>query len=381
MIRTVALNEILSRWRKVLEQNVRQRVTVLGTLFSLALAMVGVAAFLSANNLLFLLLAALIATLLISGLVSRLGLAGLELRVQVPDHIAARRKLAGRVIISNSKLLMPSFSLRLSGEPGSGLASDLYIPVIPAGKSVSEPAEIFFERRGQYRDNAFQLHSRFPFGFTERSARVVLERELVIYPPIDPAPEQERLLAGLLAELESNQRGTGTDFYRHRPYEFLESARHLDWKASAHTGELQVRDFARQEENAVSLFLDLDTNDTEYFEAAVNACAYLLWELSRSGATVSLRSQNFEGSIPENADVYAMLRYLALVTSIQGQSLPPPHADRNSTIAFSARPEAMRAAGWHHARILGPGDLRERADAGDHTDRAGEKLDNRRRKH
>ena len=44
--------------------------------------------------------------------------------------------------------------------------------------------------------------------------------------------------------MEMIQRGRGHDFYRIRPYETLESARHVDWKATAHTRDLQVREYA-----------------------------------------------------------------------------------------------------------------------------------------
>ena len=63
---------------------------------AVTVAVVGLAAFVSGNNLLFLLFAALLATMLISGFVSRLGLAGLELNLELPEHVAARRPVRGR---------------------------------------------------------------------------------------------------------------------------------------------------------------------------------------------------------------------------------------------------------------------------------------------
>ncbi|HYP14460.1 MAG TPA: hypothetical protein VEQ63_11100, partial [Bryobacteraceae bacterium] len=68
----------------------RQQVTKLGFAFTILVVLVGSAAFVSGNNLLFLLVAALMATLLISGFVSRLGLAGLELNILLPEHVAAK---------------------------------------------------------------------------------------------------------------------------------------------------------------------------------------------------------------------------------------------------------------------------------------------------
>src|SRR3954466_12569418 len=96
-----------------------QQVTRAGLFFTFTILLVGLAAFASANNLLFLLVAALLATLLISGFISRLGLAGLELDLELPEHIPARRKVTGHLILKNKKRWVPSFSLHLSGAPES----------------------------------------------------------------------------------------------------------------------------------------------------------------------------------------------------------------------------------------------------------------------
>ena len=93
----------------------RPQVTRAGVLFTLTILLVGLAALVSANNLIFLMVASLLATLLISGFISRLGLAGLELDLELPDHIPARRKVTGQLILKNKKRWVPSFSIHLTG--------------------------------------------------------------------------------------------------------------------------------------------------------------------------------------------------------------------------------------------------------------------------
>src|SRR5450432_3696310 len=130
-----------SRWnrtyealRRVLSSGVRQQVTLFGVVYSLAIVLVGTAAFLSGNNLVFLILSMLFAAMLVSGFISRLSLAALRLEFFLPDHIAARRRLQCRVAIENEKWLMPSFSIHLSRvqQPGRKIESIVYMPVIPA---------------------------------------------------------------------------------------------------------------------------------------------------------------------------------------------------------------------------------------------------------
>ena len=55
----------------------------------------------------------MMATLLVSGFVSRLCLAGLELDFLVPEHVAAARNVPGRLFVRNRKWFMPSFSIRV----------------------------------------------------------------------------------------------------------------------------------------------------------------------------------------------------------------------------------------------------------------------------
>jgi uncharacterized protein (DUF58 family) len=351
---------IWSRLHSSLDLGMRQQVTRLGLLFTMACVIVALGAFASANNLLFLILAIMLATFMVSGFISRLSLSGLELDFLLPEHISAHRKLFARIVIRNTKGWMPSFSIHVTASGDSGLSFPLYFPVIPGGARVEEPVELLFARRGSYRQNSFRFSTRFPFGFTERRINVPLLREVLIYPSVDPQPGFEDLLLSLEGEIASFYRGQGHDFYRIRPYEVLESARHVDWKATAHTGDLQVREFAREKEQAVAFFLDLDAPEDQaaWFETAVDRCAFLAWNMSQRGSRVRFCTQDVDWQLPEEADVYTILKYLALVFPRPGKPLAASN-DRNVfQIIFSASPERLPAAGWElsgsNVRLLSP---------------------------
>jgi uncharacterized protein (DUF58 family) len=299
----------------------------------------------------------MLSTLMVSGLVSRLSLAGLELDFVLPDHIAARRKLAGRIFVRNAKRWLPSFSVHLKGTEDSVLTT-LYFPVIPGGATLDETVEVLFHRRGVYRENGFQFTTGFPFGFLERRALVTLRRDVLVYPSIDPQPGFEDLLAAVRGEMEALIRGRGSDFYRIRPYEALESARHVDWKATAHTGDLQVREFAREQDRVLEIFLDLDAPSEQHawFEQAVDACSYLVWSIGTRGGRIRFRTQEADLAVPEMGDVYAILKYLATVTERRGKLTSGPEDDNSYQVVFTAGdPEQAAEAGWVQARILGPG--------------------------
>jgi uncharacterized protein (DUF58 family) len=340
-------------------RRIRYRITHGGLLFTFAILMVGFGAVISANNLLFLILAMMLATLLISGMVSRLCLAALELDFLVPEHVSAGRTVPGRLFVRNQKWLLPSFSIRVEGihEPGSPvLKSGVYFPLITGNSTLEATVEVRFPKRGAYRQNSFAFSTSFPFGFLEKSARVTLRRETIVYPSIDPRPGFEDLFLGVAGEIETHYRGLGKDFYRIRPYEAFESSRHVDWKATAHVGSLQIREFAREQEQTVEMFLDRDIPPEldQWFESAVDCCAYLAWQLSQRGTAVHFRSQGFDFRQPREGDIYTILKYLALVYPQRGDAPGGPLDETSYKVVFTAAPGRFQEAGWMEARMLGP---------------------------
>jgi uncharacterized protein (DUF58 family) len=168
------------------------------------------------------------------------------------------------------------------------------------------------------------------------------------------------MLAAVRGGLEAQVRGRGHDFHRIRPYEALESARHVDWKASAHTGELQVREFAREQELLLEIFLDLDVapRQAEWLELAVDACAFLVWRVAERGARLRFRTQEFDAAIPETGDVYTILRYLATVSALPGKPPVAPGDEESYQVVFTASAsDSLVEAGWNMGRVVGPDSL------------------------
>jgi uncharacterized protein (DUF58 family) len=311
----------MNRIHAILRRRVRYRITRGGALFILAIVVTGAGAFLSGNNLLFLVFSAMLALLLVSGFVSRLVLSGLEIELMLPEHVAARMPVAARVRLRNLKRLTPSFSIELSGgaEATDGapsiLRAPVYFPLIPGGGTIEIPVQVIFPMRGRHRENLFVIATRFPFGFLRKSTTVALRRETIVYPALEPGDGVEALLDSIAGEIESHLRGDGRDFYRIRPYETQDSARHVDWKSTAHTGGLQVREFTRDRQRMVEIFFDrrMPSGRRERFEQIVENCAFVAWRLAAREARLLVRSQRYALAVPEEGEIYDVLKFLALV--------------------------------------------------------------------
>jgi len=351
---------LFRRFRAFISRRAGFSVTWTGAAFTLTLAAVGTAAVLTGNNLLFLIAAAMLSTLLLAGFSSRLCLAALELDFLVPEHVSAGRAAPGKLFVRNQKWFIPSFSIAVEAvrDPSSpALRSGVYFPLIPPRTTLEETVEVRFPRRGVYRENSFAFSTAFPFGFRVKRACVTLRRDMLVYPSIGPQPGFEDLLSGIAGEIETHYRGLGRDFYRIRPYEISESARHVDWKASAHVGSLQVREFAREREQTVEVYLDRDIPPEfdPWFDHAVDCCAFLAWRLAEQGASIRFRSAGFAIRQPEEGDIYAILKYLALASQQAAGPPGPPFDETSYKLVFTPSPRKFQDAGWMGARILDPG--------------------------
>jgi uncharacterized protein (DUF58 family) len=91
-------------------------------------------------------------------------------------------------------------------------------------------------------------------------------------------------------EWESFMRGRGSDLYRIREYMPEDSARHVDWKATAKSGSLKVREFAREDERKLCIVFDNPEPgiiSADAYEKAVNLTASIAWHFSAQNGELS----------------------------------------------------------------------------------------------
>lgn len=331
-------------------------VTGVGIIYVLSVLLIGVAALNTGNNLLYVIVAAMLAAILVSGIASAFVLRDLVLDISLPEHVFAGRPTLGKIAIRNRRSWLPSFSISVvplkqkpSGQwqwvpatfgfpPGQppakqwvilpdrqfrrvvhGVATppgifteSAYFPYIPAAAEVAAEMDLCFPRRGRYQQNSFGLATRFPFAFLTKTRRVSLARETVVYPAVDLTDEFFEVLPLITGEFESYVRGRGDDLYLIREYMPEDSARHVDWKATAKSGSLKVREFAREDERKLRLIFDNPSPGTvseQAYENAVTAAASLGWHFAEANAELSFVAQNYRGG----GNIHDFLAYLAVV--------------------------------------------------------------------
>ena len=307
-------------------------LTRAGLVYLAVVVAISLSAVNTGNNLLYVVLASLLAGLLVSGVVSRLVLDGLEVELVLPEHVFARQPLPGRLTLRNRKRFLPTFAVMLSGsrskhgwrrtpsKPNREILSEpVYWDYLPRHSSRVRHLELTFPTRGRYAQQGLRLATRFPFGLLVKARVAPLEQEILVLPPIQPTQEFYEILPLVSGEMESAAKGRGHDLYAIRNYQETDPARYVDWKATARAQQLKVREFTREDERRVVLVFDARVAGTgaaeqARFEKAVNFCACLAWHFYEIDAELRFVTQGFETRMARASEmIYPALECLALV--------------------------------------------------------------------
>ena len=304
---------------EILRFAIRTSVTVEGLLFIVFLIIIGFAAWNNGNNLLYLVLSAMIGFLITANLIARVSLADMSIQLRFPDHIFAGEPANISVTLLNHKRFMPSYSLMIEllaeegeddgergrgGDGGTSLADSssrvprvspsprrpvaasarphgspsqlglgklAYFVLVPARSSARQRIEHTFERRGRYPITGFRIATKFPAGFFKKWRRFDAAGEILVYPKPQALDDFYHGLPMLAGQIQSHARGMGDDLYGIRRYHHSDHMRNIDWKATAKSMEMMVREHMREDEWRLTIVFD--TALPPYLNSSVRAAA------------------------------------------------------------------------------------------------------------
>ena len=312
-------------------------VTSGGGIFLLILLVVGFAAWNTGNNLLFLVFSLLCSTLFVGGVAARASLRDLIVSARFPDHIFAGEAAPVIVTLRNAKRLLPSFSIFVEARGPKDLANDVrpkrkrkhfakralaYYIYVPHHAAAEQRVEQLFTERGHVLITGFELSTRFPFGFFRFRRRLrARDVDIIVYPKPEPVGDDLHLLPAYAGRMASLRRGIGQDLFSLRNYQPKDDLRHIDWKATARSRNLTVREFTAEDERRITIVLDtrelLDSDAESFsqrFEAGVIQAASLLKHFIDERAEVRLMLGNELGPYGSGLKhLYQCLRRLAVV--------------------------------------------------------------------
>lgn len=284
---------------------------------------IGLAAYNSSSNILFITLSLLLACLILSGVLSWLNLRGVRWRLRLAPPLRAGHDTVVLLELRNGKRVLPTYGLwfEFAARPAADARRQRAEATINAsGKEVraalaKAESEIRRghvllpsrldpqgetrvewllkpEKRGRLRVELTSVGSLFPFGFLKKDVGTELELEAVVW----PAPIEYRRHALATARRTAGgdrvtRAGSSGDLFAVRKYAQGDSHRLIHWKASARTGALLVRQFAAESTEGYALWLRTDAgvwSRPEQFEVLVSFAATMAEDLFRAGRLLSV---------------------------------------------------------------------------------------------
>ena len=304
-----------------------------GGVFLVIIIVVGFAAWNTGNNLLFLVFSLLCSTLFVGWVHAGTSLRELTVSARFPDHIFAAEPAPVIVTLRNTKRVLPSFSILVEAR---GPVNEVepkrrrryvkrllaYFSYVPHRAAAEQRVEQLFPARGHVLIDGFELSTRFPFGFFRRRRRLRARNvDIVVYPKPEVISDELHLLPMYAGRLPAMRRGAGHDLFSMRDYQPQDDLRHIDWKATARSRRLTVREFTSEDERRITIVLDTNLPQeargdlTERFERGVVQAASLIKHFIDERAEVRLVLGGDVGPFGSGTEqLYRCLRRLALVT-------------------------------------------------------------------
>ncbi len=274
--------------------------------------LLGLAAVNTGNNLLYLLVSALLGFMAVSGLAGRTNIAALDLHLEVPEEIYDRVPTLIVLRLHNRKPI-PAFLLRVRfGEQA------VLFPVLPGRGHAVRSLTGTFVGRGRQRPPAALVSSIFPINFFVRHLTRPWTREVLVFPAPRPC-RNETAAAGPVGQGSASAPSPGGDgeIAHITEYGGAEPLKRIHWKLSARDGSLKVKRFSSLIREPVLIRLqELPGN----LEQRLGCACFLLNRHLRQGRPVGL--QLSDEVIPPDLGRGHRLRLLTRLAEHD----PHPHA-------------------------------------------------------
>jgi len=292
---------------------------------------IGLAATNTGNNLLFLVLGLMLASIIISGILSEESLRGVRVERRLPSVATAGQPALIGLLARNGKARAPSFSLEVREARGD-VSGRGFLVLLPARQAAEVAYRFVPQRRGVHRFEQIEVATRAPFGLFEKSRPLDAPAELAVFPRQVPAPPAVSRALAREGERPQDRIGLGLEVHSLREHRPGEDARSIHWKSSARAGRLIAVDREQERRRRVCVVLDQRALQGDALERAVEVAASLVTRELDSGAEVALAlAGQFLPAANGEAHRHAALRMLALLGPAAA-GVPAPQPDANAAV-------------------------------------------------
>jgi len=246
-----------------------------GSLFTAGTFAIGFAAINTGNNLLYLLLGAMLGFMAISSWLSEQVIGAIRVYRHLPRGVTVGNPLRIQYEVRNGRARIPAFALEIGEEhlPGRG-----FIPFLRAGELSSTRSENRFLRRGVFPLGPLTVSTSFPFGLFRKTRTLQVPGELVVWPRTDRPVRRVRPGGGRTATGSNavlGPAGPRGEYRGLRGYRPGDDPRDIHWRTTARLGVPVVREYEQNAAETLWICLDTRGEPGDGAEAAVETAAAL----------------------------------------------------------------------------------------------------------
>jgi uncharacterized protein (DUF58 family) len=259
-------------------------ITKAGWLYIAVTLFLGFSAVNTGNNLIYLIVAAFLSFMGISGFFGKRNLARMDINLDLPEEIFAQTAFPLKITLVNGRRFFPAFLIKVClGD------SEVLFPFVDAKGRGSKYLSFSLNERGLSKIRDIHLCSVFPFHFFRRCRKNERLFETVVFPQmkrcgLPDIVDNERRSKG---EKSADRTGFDAEIISTRDYIKGDPLKYIHWKASAKTGQLKTKELSSLYRQPV--IIDFDSLLIRNIEERISCVTYVIVKLFKQNIPVGLR--------------------------------------------------------------------------------------------
>jgi uncharacterized protein (DUF58 family) len=260
------------------------KITKAGWFYILLTIFLGVSGINTGNNLIYLIVAAFLSFMAVSGIFGKRNLSKIDVRIELPEEIYADTSTPVRVIIRNNRRFLPVFLMRVHVA-----GSEILFPFVDVKTEGARYLFLPFRERGRSEIRNMYVSSVFPFHFFIRFRTMPGVFEAIVFPRAKKCESLGSFEEGRRSRGEhaTNKTGYEADIISLRDYIEGDPLKYIHWKATAKTGRLKTKELSSLSHQPV--IIDFDALPLKDLEEKISCVTYILLRLLKRNIPVGLR--------------------------------------------------------------------------------------------
>ncbi|MCX5807155.1 MAG: DUF58 domain-containing protein [Proteobacteria bacterium] len=262
----------------------------------------------------YLIVAALLSFMGISGFFGKNNLSKITVEVEFPLEIYANVKFPLKITLRNKKRLLPVFLLRVQVQDYS-----IFFPFLDVKGELIRYVDVNFGKRGEYEISNIYISSVFPFNFFTRYKSLKNTFRFIVFPELKKCDllsiyEKGRRMKG---ESITDRIGYESDIVSIREYVYGDPLKYINWKATAKTGKLKTKELSTLAYQPI--IINFDKVLIKDMEEKLSCISFSLLQVLKKNMPIGLKINNrlYEPGVSQIHRIN-MLRELALYKSANG---------------------------------------------------------------